>query len=90
MLPVFLMYIMLKEKALKHRKPFLKQLVTQGEHLARYTISFHVVFPVLVMVFLGLLFHHLIENYKVNLFRVKFATIGDDNIDDDASDDERK
>ena len=71
-------------------------LVIQGKHLTRYTISFHVVFPVLVIVFLGFLFHHLIENYKINFFhhfRVKFGSTGDDNTNkanDDNADDERK
>ena len=69
-------------------------LVIQGKHLTRYTISFHVVFPVLVIVFLGFLFHHLIENYKINFFhhfRVEFGSTDDDNTnnanDDNADDD---
>ena len=51
-----------KGKSLETLETFFKgqnPLVTQGEHLTRYTISFHVVFPVLVIVFLGFLFHHL-------------------------------
>ncbi len=57
-----------KGKSLETLETFFKgqnPLVTQGEHLTRYTISFHVVFPVLVI---GFLFHHLIENYKINFF----------------------
>ena len=57
-----------KGESLETLETFFKgqnPLVIQGEHLTRYTISFHVVFPVLVI---GFLFHHLIENYKINFF----------------------
>ena len=48
-------------------------LVRQGSHLTKYTISFHIVFPVIVFIFLGWLFHHYIENSWKQFFS-KFRT----------------
>ena len=42
--------------------------VKQGKYLTGYTISYHVAFPIIVIVFLGWLFHHSIENNKKNFF----------------------
>ena len=43
--------------------------VQRGAYLSKYTIVFQVLFPIIVIVFLGSLSHHLVENDNTGFFR---------------------
>ncbi len=46
-----------------------------GEHLSNYTFAFHVVFPILGILLVANLLHHLIENNTLILLRGDNSTV---------------